>query len=163
MQMLLYLASIVEDRDKVFGEVAPAGILYDQPLPSPSENGFTLSRDGILTSDISALTLMEKELKKKYIPAKLKNDGELDAYSKVVSEENFDVIFKYIKRMTANMGENLLKGHIEPMPAKTETTDGCKYCDFRAVCGKEENDREISDEKRTNQEIIELMKKEVEK
>ena len=163
MQMLLYLASIVEDRDKVFGEVAPAGILYDQPLPSPSENGFTLSRDGILTSDISALTLMEKELKKKYIPAKLKNDGELDAYSKVVSEENFDVIFKYIKRMTVNMGENLLKGHIEPMPAKTETTDGCKYCDFRAVCGMEQHDREISDEKRTNQEIIELMKEEVEK
>ncbi len=160
MQMLLYLMSITEDKKKTFGEVIPAGILYDSPLPSASENGFSPVRNGILTSDILPLSMMEEDIQGKYIPAKLKKDGSLSALSSVTDQENFEVIFKFIKKKTVEMAENLLDGYIEAKPVKTKTTDGCKYCEMRAVCGKESNDNENVTEIQDN--VIEMMKNEVE-
>ena len=57
------------------------------------------------------------------------------------------------------MALNLHKGEIPVLPAKE---DVCKYCDYSAVCGSEDDDsyREIADGK--DNEIIEILRNEEE-
>ncbi len=164
MQMLFYLYAVTENRKKPFGRLSPAGILYTQVFPQLGEEQGELKPSGLLTSDIAVLEKMEKKLAGKYIPLKMNKDGTINKDANVISEEDFATVFEYITKKAADMAEATVKGEASARPIKYKDLDGCKYCDFRAVCGLEE---ESSDERpphsdKSNAELTELMRRELE-
>ena len=51
-----------------------------------------------------------------------------------VTEEDFETVFNCIKRRIAEMGDGIRSGKIDVAPIGISGYDGCKYCDFAAVC-----------------------------
>ena len=163
MQMLIYLCAVVESKIKLFDNPKPAGILYLQALPSARLEDFKLKPNVFLTDDKETLAKMDAKLSGEFIPVKVTVKNEIDKRSPVVSNEDFEVIFKFVKSKIAQMANELRKGKIAVDPLEIGRVSGCKYCDFRAVCGKEKFDpaRTSEKEKLSNAEALEVMREEV--
>lgn len=163
MQMLFYLATVIRNDKKPFGEPVPAGILYTPVLPSPTEKGSDIKTNGLLLSDLKILNMMEEGLGGKYIPVKATKSG-IRAGAKVTDGENFNVIFDYIMMKVARMCDSTCEGEISAAPIKFKDKDGCKYCDYRSVCGREEDESDDRSpfEQLKNDEIADVMRKELE-
>ena len=98
-----------------------------------------------------------------FIPVKATKTGNVDKRAPVINQEDFDVIFKFVKQKIADMANSLLSGNIAIEPISVGGNSGCKYCDFRSVCGKEKHDpvKESEYEKFSKEQALEKMKEEV--
>ena len=163
MQMLIYLCAIMESNITLFDSPKPAGILYLQALPSAKQEEFNLKPSAFLTNDKEILSKMDKELGGEFIPVKFTKTGSIDKRSPVVSPEDFDVIFKFVKYKIAQMANGINSGNISIDPIQGGGKSGCDYCDFRSVCGRENQlpVRESEYEKLSKDEALEMMKDEV--
>lgn len=163
MQMLIYLCAVVESNIKLFDNPAPAGILYLQALPSAKQEEFSVKPSAFLIDDAETLSKMDKNLSGEFIPVKATKTGGIDRRSPVVSMEDFQVIFKYVKSKIANMANEIRSGNISIDPLEVGKKSGCDYCEFRYVCGKEKNEaiRTSEFEKYSNNDVLEIMKAEV--
>lgn len=131
LQMLIYLYSILNGKNREFNTLLPAGVLY-MPSTREKENK-KLTMNGILLDNECVATAMEKENAGEYIP-KLKYDKNGNVSEKsYISAETFQMIFGYIEKLIADMGEDLLDGKADAKPMDT-SLDACKYCDFYSVC-----------------------------
>ncbi len=154
MQMLIYL-SVLGDGSGSFAEqyrdAIPAGILYcpayvsnvkgshdisEQKLMEEQAND--LKRDGLVfddSDDFSIAQAMEKKLKGKYIPIKLKKDLQLDSrsVSRLISVNQYEIIKKYVRDKIRYMGGEVKKGNIQPSPVES-SYDMCGSCDYYPVC-----------------------------
>ena len=54
-----------------------------------------------------------------------------------VSAEDFSEIFDYIETLMKRTGDGILSGDISVSPLDGRETPACKYCDYAAVCGRE--------------------------
>ena len=163
MQMLIYLCAIIESQIKIFDSPKPAGILYLQALPGAKQDDFTLKPSAFLTNHKETLLKMDKDLAGEFIPVKATKTGNVDKRAPVINQEDFDVIFKFVKQKIADMANSLLSGNIAIEPISVGGNSGCKYCDFRSVCGKEKHDpvKESEYEKFSKEQALEKMKEEV--
>lgn len=163
MQMLIYLCAIMESNINLFDSPIPAGILYLQALPGAKQEEFNLKPSAFLTNDKEILEKMDKELKGEFIPVKATKTGGIDKRSPVVSHEDFDVIFKFVKHKIAQMANGIIGGNISVDPIEVGGKSGCEYCEFRSVCGREKQEqiRESELEKLSREEALEMMKSEV--
>lgn len=163
MQMLIYLCAVVESNVQLFDSPKPAGILYVQALPSAKQEEFSVKPSAFLIDDAETLSKMDKDLQGEFIPVKTTKSGGIDRRSPVVSMEDFQIIFKYVKSKIANMANEIRKGNISIDPLEVGNKSGCDYCEFRNVCGKEVNDtvRTSEFEKYSNGDVISIMKEEV--
>ncbi len=141
MQMLLYLFTLCEDEKKV-----PAGILY---MPSGDDYIKATNKDteetilekrlknqcmnGLVLDDPKIIRAMEKNTLGIYIPAKIKNGGEISSDS-VASQEDFKEIRKTIENNLREMGTALQDGNFNPTPTSAKNYDACKYCPYIAIC-----------------------------
>ncbi|MBR5451955.1 MAG: PD-(D/E)XK nuclease family protein [Clostridia bacterium] len=162
MQMLIYLCAIMESNINLFDSPIPAGVLYLQALPSAKLDDFNLKPNAFLTNDKDILEKMDKELKGEFIPVKITKSG-IDKRSPVVSPEDFDVIFKFVKHKIAQMANGIIGGDISIDPIEVGEKNSCEYCEFRSVCGRENQEqiRESEFEKLSREEVLEIMKSEV--
>ena len=158
LQMLLYLSIIEKNGGKHFSDaekysLTPAGILY-MPATPESKTGKYDSKDihesvlkeqkssfrmnGLLINDPEILAAMESDGKGVFIPAKLDEDGKpvkSDKY--LASLEAYGKIFRYVDKKLKDMAESLYKGDVVRDPIKSKSSDACKYCDYKTVCGFE--------------------------
>ncbi|MDD2956055.1 MAG: PD-(D/E)XK nuclease family protein [Oscillospiraceae bacterium] len=153
LQMLIYLFSICQNgRGELEGTI-PAGVLY-----MPARTGFlsaergtapetarqmqrqTLRMNGLLLQDLSVLQGMEHEVAGVFIPAKLKSDGSLDPRSSVATLEELGKIRRHVEKLLCDMADNLRRGGVEALPVRHGDFDPCRYCEFRPVCGREDDD-----------------------
>ena len=162
MQMLVYLAALVED-----GQSFPAGILY-MPAGEPNvsaERGADpaeiekasrrqLKMSGLLLDDSEIIQAMEAGAKGEFIPAALKKDGSPDSRSSVLSQEDLRLVLEHSKRLIAAMGQELLQGAAEARP-NMKNHSACQYCPYGAVCGRELGERDVEEEKLTQREAME--------
>lgn len=169
MQMLVYLAALVED-----GQRLPAGILY-MPAVEPSvsaERGEALEdvekasrrqlrMNGLVLNDSEIIQAMEAGAKGEFIPASLKKDGTPDSRSSVLSRPQLQEVLEYSKRLIASMGRELSQGEAAAKP-NMKNRSACQYCPYGAVCGKELSDRDVEDERLSPQEALERMEKKME-
>ncbi len=152
LQMLLYLYAVTKHK-----EYLPAGILY---MPSKRDlNDDGMAMNGLVLADLSVVTAMEKENKGEYVPAlALNKDG---SYSKrltsFASDEEFNLIFKHIEKLIANVGEEILGGDISVSPIDGRESAACAYCDYKSVCGIE-NKSAFKVPNLKNSEVFEKMK-----
>lgn len=170
MQMLIYLISLWKNGTGKFSGSVPAGILYmPSKRPAPKAGRDTLSEEdtgicmnGLLLNNIHILKGMERDLSGIYIPVKLSSKGELKGGDSLASLEDFGKIAKHIEKMLIKMGDELINGNISALPA-VGSFDICKNCDYKAVCGHEPDDMQITVKELHNQEVFEEIDNELSK
>ena len=165
IQLFVYLKALVENGEKLFGKNPKiAGVFYyhvdDPMIKSDSED---VKKDILKSLKLKGFVLNDKEFIYKIdknigsysdiIPAGIKKDGEFNKYSKVLTEEEFAYILKYIDSKITKLSESILNGNFEinPYRKKDESTP-CKYCDYMSVCQFDKSIgneyRQIKDKKR---------------
>lgn len=161
MQMLLYLAALVEN-----GEVLPAGVLYT-PLATPSVTADygtgeeeikkaaekSLKMNGLVLSDAEIVAAMEQEGQGRFIPAKLQKDGSVAKSNSTLQPEELREILDYSKRLVATMAEELLGGDVAAKPMMHQV-NSCAFCPYGAVCGREYSENDVDAEKPPKEEIL---------
>lgn len=154
MQMLVYLFTVCDDPSQPFGPVRPAGILYmpgklsaAEVPPSMDEEtvketvAASLRMKGLLLDDQAVLRAMEQKLEGRYIPAKhKKGSDELDAYSHVKTEDEFQKIRKVVYKNIREMANCLLRGEVAPVPVRGGGLNPCSYCSYGLMCNNQDTD-----------------------
>ncbi|WP_164919011.1 MULTISPECIES: PD-(D/E)XK nuclease family protein [Acutalibacteraceae] len=153
LQMLIYLAALCENGKRRYGEVLPAGVLY-MPANRPSaaakreddgkklekDFGRKLRMDGLILNDAEVVAAMEPDGKGTYLPVTLKG-GVPSGEGHLITERELEQAFHYIRRLVADMAEELKRGKIAAVPLSGDY-DACAWCPYGAVCGHERDDLE---------------------
>ncbi|MDD4772792.1 MAG: PD-(D/E)XK nuclease family protein [Eubacteriales bacterium] len=156
LQMLLYLFALWQNPSENFkaragcgegGQILPAGVLYfSAKAPEFSldnyedENAVTdkahtaLTRRGLLLDDKEILKAMEKNLEGRYIPVKLKSDGNFTAASSIQTLSDFGILMNDISDTLCNLGRQLKKGRADAIPLRKGGNNACEYCPHKPVC-----------------------------
>lgn len=88
--------------------------------------------EGIYKTDRS---LLEEDVNEsRFIKLKLKKNGLPDAYSKVISREDFDVLMKYVKKSAVKIDRQIHQGRIDIAPALAGGQKACEFCSYQDVC-----------------------------
>ncbi len=156
LQMLLYLYAIVRGRN--LEDKNAAGIFY---MPSKRDlNNEGMSMNGLMPADIELVRAMEKENRGEFVPAlSLNKDGSVSkSSSSFITRDEFSKIFDYIERLMKKTGDSISKGEIFVDPVDGRESSACDYCDFKSVCGTEEN-ISIKVPSLKNSEVFDLMGK----
>lgn len=167
MQMLIYLFAIEESRS-VKEQCRPAGILY-QPSKRPvAESGSSdidrkkqLRMNGLISSDEAVLDAMEPDGLGIYAPFSYTKKG-LSSRSQCISDDDFKLLKSCVKGRLKDIGNDMLSGNISINPLDGCDGSACKYCDYRTVCGRSEDEENSSVEKLKISEAVEIIRAEVE-
>lgn len=169
MQMLIYLFSIWKNGTGKYENISPAGILYMPVNAKVSEldrktteenvllNQMKESRmNGIILEDSRVVIGMDTESSGLFIPAKCdKKSGDMSG--SLISIKDMRNLSQRVETILREMGDMLHQGKINATPVFSQLStsayaDGCKYCDYKSVCGFEQNDE--------RKEVISLSDKE---
>lgn len=154
LQMLIYMMTLWQNGASRYGEVLPAGLLY-MPSKTPmikAEDGLEgaalekkqmkkMRMNGLLLDDEQVLRAMEPDVKGVFIPASLKKDGTLSATSSVATLAQFGALGRRAQKLLTDMAATLRDGDVDARPFVNDANDPCSFCDYRAVCGHEADDR----------------------
>lgn len=156
LQMLIYLYCVIRGDNPDYKGSDPAGILYLISKKDMKKEGMAMN--GLICENIDVVEAMEKDNNGEFIP-KLKLTKSGAPYknnNSYISAEAFDVIFDYIEELAAKMGSTLHSGNIAVEPIDAADSDACKYCQYSAVCGIEDEEHKKI-EKLNNSEVIEAI------
>lgn len=150
LQMLLYLYAVCEEGKDRYKNPKPAGVLYiPSALPiveGKDKDALAKARQdkmrmsGVLMDHVDVLEAMENPLNNTYIPVKMNRSHTLEATSKVMSQAQYNAVETLVKRKLTDMVEHLQAGEIPAVPLDGSERGVCRYCDYKAVCGREEDD-----------------------
>lgn len=162
-QLLVYLMSLWKSQNPAFrarllkdgeGEILPAGVLYtaarvkDLSYNSPTEaekavadaqRGVT--RRGLLLDDRDVLNAMDKGITGRYIPVRVKQDGEYRAGCErsLASLEKMGELVGELDRVICRIAGEIKGGEASARPlADPKRAHACEYCDMKAVCRSSE-------------------------
>ena len=106
-----------------------------------------MKMNGLLLDNPEIVRAMEVDAAGLFIPAKLvmteDEDGQkretVAAGSSVASLYQFGKLKRRMEKLLTDMAETLRRGDIAAIPVQSETMDACAYCDYRSVCGHEDD------------------------
>ncbi|MBO5420641.1 MAG: PD-(D/E)XK nuclease family protein [Clostridia bacterium] len=155
MQMLIYLFAIWRNGFRDYKNIKPAGILY-MPVNAPYANverseGFDeiktakhrmAKMNGMVLDDSRVIYAMDSRTNGEIVPAQIKKDGENSGT--LISIKQMDLLLKRVEKILADMAVSLHEGEISVRPAYAQLTtsayhDVCQYCDYKDVCGADED------------------------
>lgn len=156
LQLAIYLNAAIEyfKKSNPDKEIIPASILYYH-IVDPIVNKNTnveedifkeLKMDGIINKDEEVIKRLDRifncereDIKpgvaSDIIPVSTNKDGSISKKSKVVDEEDFFAIEKYVTGLVKGFGTEILAGEVGVKPYKYQDKTGCKYCPYDGVCG----------------------------
>lgn len=121
---------------------------------------------GLLLGDREAIKLMDTALEQgrsDIISAGLKKDGSLRSDSDVVTEDDFHLLRRHVRRTFQKAGEEITDGNVSIEPYKLKDRTPCTYCAFKSFCqfdeSLEENEYRVLKPEKDNV-ILEWLKKE---
>lgn len=155
MQMLIYLFAIWRSGFRNYKDINPAGILY-MPVNAPyaqAERGETedeikarkqksAKMSGMVLDDSRVIYAMDSRTAGDIVPASIKKDGENSGT--LISLKQMGLLMKRVEKILEDMAVSLHEGEISVRPAFAQATtspynDVCKYCDYKDVCGLDED------------------------
>lgn len=152
LQMLLYLYILRHDIKTEYGKKKPAGILY-----MPSNRGMIgndgkdpLVMNGMLLDDEKVLKAMDKAELGCFVPKRPTRERASDP---MISSEEFEAVFEYLELKIKNAASNISNGIFDLCPRNGTESRACKYCDFKHVCGIED-DFEIAETKKLSSSMV---------
>ena len=171
LQLLTYMNTALEilKKENPAKEVKPAAMLYYavthpfvneadiKPGEDLDEKMFQMHKmSGVVLKNKEIVSMMDKEMdgKSYVVPVEYKKDGDFSAYSKVLSEEDYETASQYVMHKMEEFGKEIMDGNIQAKPTVSNKDNACTYCDFKGVCGfdekikgyEEKQNRKLSDE-----------------
>ena len=162
MQLVLYMAAAIDmERQKnPDKQVIPAGMLYyyvKDPVIrlDGGEDGMDLEEETLreykcggyvnqnadvlqkLDSVFGTNGYLEGGAASSCIPVSTKKDGGFGAYSKIMSEEQWQKVISHTLKQAAKFGEEILEGSVGARPYRMGGETGCDYCGLHGICGME--------------------------
>lgn len=137
LQMLIYLYAIV--RGQNLNDSCAAGIFY---MPSKRDlNNEGMAMNGLIKADTELIHAMEKENRGEFVPSlSVNKDGSISKTStSFITEVEFSKIFDYIEKLMKKTGDSISSGDIDINPVDGRESCACDYCDFKSVCGLEDD------------------------
>ena len=152
MQLPIYLYLI--KKSNLFEKPIFAGF-YLQHILNGSKNEEelidSLKLIGYSNSDVDVLEKFDLNYANSNVlkGVKLKNDGSFYAYSKVLNNDQIDNLIDLTEKNIDSSIDRILKGNFDINPKKIgfDNDLGCKYCKFKDICFKTNNDYVIYEEK----------------
>jgi len=153
VQTLLYLFALTRLGNAHFGNAAltPGGVLYApardvivrMPKTATAEEiekarRKALTRSGLILRDADVIAAMEHGNTPAFLPVKFGKDGEPGGDSLVTAEE-FGRISRHIDRTLLDLGREMLRGSVAPLPLGGSVGSPCDYCEFRRACHHDAN------------------------
>ena len=149
MQMLVYLFAVCAAGNTRYAatDTAPAGALYlsakditakNAHVPLDTKRLKPLCMNGLLLKDDDVLDAMDATGEACFIPAEVK-DGKIKCNCAVLRED-FNAIRGLTETLLKQMAESLLDGDIAAVPTGDSHSLPCRFCDYAAVCRREDSD-----------------------
>ena len=177
LQMLVYLFTIQRNGNGALGGTTPAGVLY---MPAKTlyaaldrratddeaarKQDGALRMNGLLLRNLEALSGMERDGSGTFLPVTLKvkdngdGTGETDIKGPVATLEQFGRLEQRVYELVGGMARTLFAGDIAALPTYTKNSGNtCEYCDYRAVCGREENGARFEPDELRDSEVFERL------
>ncbi len=180
LQLILYMnAALDMEAKRANGKkVIPAGLFYykmQDPVVKRVDDDLEreelilkeLRLDGVVNDSEVVLEHLDREAsgQSTVIPVAYNKDGSLSKTSKVLSEEEFDVVSQFAKEKMKSIGNRIMQGETEVSPYAMGEQTPCKYCPYKVVCGFDEKiagyQYRTLEKFKSKEEIMEAMKKEV--
>lgn len=138
LQMLIYLYVLRQSEKSEYSKMEPAGILY---MPAKrgmktTSNPSPLQMNGMLLDDADILRAMDKEGIGEFVFKKSTRGRVTDP---VISAEDFETVFSYVEYAIKNTAKNISSGIFDLCPRDGVDNNACDYCDFKCVCGVEDD------------------------
>ncbi len=149
LQLLTYLDAACKMEN-----VEPAAVLYfnlveekldkrktKEEIEEEIKKNFRMK--GLLVADVKLIKMMDKTLEtgsSNIVPAYIKSDGEIaESKSSVLPRDNFKMLQKYIIKTIKNISKEILSGNINIKPYYKNKETPCEYCNYKAICGFDNN------------------------
>ena len=159
LQLVVYMnaAGAYEEKKHPNKQIVPAGILYyniDDPMLDENDAGqegrlellddqrlSKLRCAGIVNGAMDIIRHFDRDFEgeSKVIPVSLNKDGTLSKKSSVLPQEKLELLGNYSQMLVQSLGEEILSGKIDVNPYTFGTKCACTYCQFKSVCGFDEN------------------------
>ncbi len=140
LQLIIYLAAAIEK----FGGKS-AGVYYfridDPVITTESTDASQIERErfdklrlaGLLPDDTSVIRRMAGE-PERAIKLKFLKSGELDSRTPKASDAQFNALINRALDKASEYAIEISNGVTRISPVKTDLTDACMYCDYKASC-----------------------------
>lgn len=98
-----------------------------------------LKPTGLVNSDKDILKRLDRETKEaKYksnaIPVETKQDGSLTATSKVIDNDDYELITRYVSKVVEDAATGIVDGNVAINPKMHNQKDSCEYCAYKDIC-----------------------------
>ena len=95
-----------------------------------------LKMNGLILKDADLVRAMDNTMEtySLIIPAKFNKDGSFSNSSSVISEEQFEILRKYVNDKMVELCEDMLSGDVKIEPCKSSKVIYCDYCDYSSIC-----------------------------
>lgn len=145
LQMLLYLYTLLKNGSERYGNVYPAGVVYNRVV-APSEKGaltdekdeeqpeFTSDTSGITVRDFDVVFAMDATGSGRYVPVKLKAGALPEDAPNTLAEDELIALLERTARLAASFADGIRRGNKCAEPEAAKGHDACEYCDFRTIC-----------------------------
>lgn len=156
LQMLIYLYAVIRADNK--SDDKTAGIFY---MPSKRDlNDEGMAMNGLLKADKDLVFAMEKENLGEFVPRlPINKDGSVSkTATSFITDSEFTKIFDYIEKLMLKTGDSISNGDIAVCPVDGRESGACDYCDYKSVCGFENNET-LKVPNLKNIEVFEIMEK----
>ncbi len=145
LQLALYLHVALENNKNS----KPAAMLYfkiAEPLISAkstlskeqadSEIAKKMKMDGIVLAEDNIIKALDENISSKsdIIPVSYNKDGSFKSGCGAVTQKEFEIIFKHIKKQMKQIGADILNGKCDISPCLYENMAPCRYCKYSSVC-----------------------------
>lgn len=179
LQLVLYMDAAMKSIQKgTQKQVIPAGIFYynvDDPMVD-GEAGESiesiekkikekLRMNGLVNQSQEVVDLLDGEFEKKsdVIPVTKNKDGSFAKTSKVVAQEDFQVLMDYVNKKIVSLGKGILEGDVRVKPYQMDQRTACDFCSYQGVCGFDKKIPGYSYEKLkkfSDEEVLEKIREE---
>lgn len=152
LQLVVYLNAALEMEQKRYPQkqVVPAGIFYyrmQDPVLEMEDGADEekmqekllkkLRPDGLLNEDGEILRMLDQNIggDSLVIPAGLKKDGSLKAFSSTATTEQFRQLSGFVSKKMVKMAEQIMDGDVQAKPFADAKGSACDFCAYADVCG----------------------------
>ena len=176
IQLLTYTDAICKQED-----IMPAGIFYFSLLEQMIKADKKISEEeieemirknfrmkGLIVADVKIIKMNDNTLtsgSSKLVPAAITKSGTVnEKWTNGVDAEEFKILQDYIYKTIKDISKEILSGKIDLKPYNKKGKTPCEYCEYKSICGfngKNPENKYNYIDKRTRDDIISMMKKEL--
>lgn len=146
-QMLVYLFTLTRNGDTIYKNPSPAGVLYLMADPAPArgsrqeaQKALNYQVEGLVVDEPDVVSAMDSGSTGLYVPLKFDKDGNPRQSQALASLTRLNTLQQDIDGLIVQMAEKLYQGEIaaEPLGAGKKKQTQCIWCDYRNVCGQQQ-------------------------